>query len=88
MKKETFTSAFKVLINPGYLEVAQNSFARKRAEEYTGEERADEERQEASCDAAFMEALAALKKGDMLENRGFEKKEGETSRQSVTIPAP
>lgn len=79
MKKETFTSAFKVLINPGYLEVAQNSFARKRAEEYTGEERADEERQEASCDAAFMEALAALKKGDMLENRGFEKKEGETS---------
>lgn len=79
MKKETFTSAFKVLINPGYLEVAQNSFARKRTEEYTGEERADEERQEASCDAAFMEALAALKKGDMLENRGFEKKEGETS---------
>lgn len=79
MKKETFTSAFKVLINSGYLEVAQNSFARKRAEEYTGEERADEERQEASCDAAFMEALAALKKGDMLENRGFEKKEGETS---------
>lgn len=79
MKKETFTSAFKVLINSGYLEVAQNSFARKRTEEYTGEERADEERQEASCDAAFMEALAALKKGDMLENRGFEKKEGETS---------
>lgn len=79
MKEETFTSAFKVLINSGYLDVAQNSFARKRAEEYTGEEKVDEERQEASCDAAFMEALGALKKGDALENKGFEKKEGETS---------
>lgn len=79
MKGETFTSAFKVLINSGYLDVAQNSFARKRAEEYTGEERVDEERQEASCDADFMEALGALKKGDTLETGGFEKKEGETS---------
>ena len=79
LKGEIFTSAFKVLINPGYLEAAQNSFARKRAEEYTGEEKADDERQEASCDAAFMEALGALKKGDILEYRGFEKKEGETS---------
>lgn len=79
MKEETFTSAFKVLINSGYLDVAQNSFARKRAEEYTGEERVDEERQEASCDADFMEALGVLKKGDTLENKGFEKKEGETS---------
>lgn len=79
MKDETFTSAFKVLINSGYLEVAQNSFARKRAEEYTGEERTDEERQEASCDAAFMETLGALKQGDTLERKGFEKKEGETS---------
>ncbi len=79
MKGEIFTSAFKVLINSGYLDVAQNSFARKRAEEYTGEERADEERQEASCDAGFMEALGSLKKGDTLETGGFEKKEGETS---------
>ena len=77
-KGETFISGFKVQTQQGYLEVAQNSFARKKSEEYTERETADEE-QESSCDAAFMEALGALKKGVPLERKALEKKEGETS---------
>lgn len=75
---ESFFSSFKVLSQQGYLEVAQNSFARKRTEEYTEKENAGEE-QETSCDIGFMEALGALKKGAPLTLAGLEKKEGETS---------
>ncbi len=75
---EVFSSGFKVLAQQGYLEVAQNSFARKRTEEYTERENVLEE-QETSCDAGFMEALGALKKGVPLDLDGLEKKEGETS---------
>lgn len=77
-KEETFISGFKVQTEQGYLEVSQNSFARKKTEEYTERERADEE-QETSCDASFMEALSALKKGTALDKKSMEKKEGETS---------
>ena len=77
-KGETFISGFKVQTEQGYLEVAQNSFARKKTEEYTERENADEE-QDAACDAAFMEALGALKKGVPLDRKALEKKEGETS---------
>ena len=77
-KGETFISGFKVQTEQGYLEVAQNSFARKKTEEYTERETADEE-QESSFDAPFMEALCALKKGTPLERKTLEKKEGETS---------
>ena len=44
-KEETFLSSFKVQAEQGYLEVSQNSFARKRAEEYTGRETVDEEQE-------------------------------------------
>lgn len=77
-KGETFISNFKVQTEQGYLEVSQNSFARKKSEEYTERECADEE-QETSCDASFMEALGALKKGTALDKKALEKKEGETS---------
>ncbi len=77
-KGETFISGFKVQVEQGYLEVSQNSFARKKAEEYTERENADKE-QEDSCDISFMEALGALKKGAPLEKKALEKKEGETS---------
>ena len=78
LKEETFGCGFKVLAEPGYLAISQNSFARKRTEEYTGEE-GTEEQQEASCDAVLMEALKTLKKGDLLTKKALEKKEGETS---------
>lgn len=77
-KGETFISNFKVQTEQGYLEVAQNSFARKKTEEYTERENADEE-QEVSCDTAYMDALGALKKGMPLDKKTLEKKEGETS---------
>lgn len=77
-KGETFVSGFKVLAEQGYLEVAQNSFARKRTEEYTERESAEEE-QEGSFDVSFMEVLGALKKGAPLDQKTLEKKVGETS---------
>ena len=67
-KGETFVSGFKVLAEQGYLEVAQNSFARKRTEEYTERESAEEE-QEGSFDVSFMEVLGALKKGAPLDQK-------------------
>jgi len=79
MRGESFSSGFKVQTEQGYLEVAQNSFARKRTEEYTEEERKEEEEQGALTDASFMQALGTLKKGSVLEKQVFEKKEGETS---------
>lgn len=80
MKGETFSSGFKVLADQGYLKVAQNSFARKKAEEYTEEEKKEETKEEESaCDASFMEALGALKKGMTLMTGELSKKEGETS---------
>lgn len=80
MKGETFSSGFKVLADQGYLKVAQNSFARKKAEEYTEEEKKEETKEEeAACDASFMEALGALKKGMSLPAGELGKKEGETS---------
>ena len=78
LREETFVSGFKVQAEQGYLEVAQNSFARKRTEEYTGEER-NEEEQGVGADADFMQALGMLKKGSFLEKKALEKKEGETS---------
>ena len=79
LREETFASGFKVQAEQGYLEVAQNSFARKRTEEYTGEERNEEEQQGIVADADFMQALGALKKGSFLAKKTLEKKEGETS---------
>lgn len=79
MKEEALTSSFKVLARQGYLQVAQNSFARKKAEEYTEEEKKEESKEEASCDASFMEALSTLKKGMPLSAGTLSKKEGETS---------
>ncbi len=80
MKGEIFSSGFKVLADQGYLKVAQNSFARKKAEEYTEEEKKeDTKEEEAACDASFMEALGALKKGMSLPAGELGKKEGETS---------
>lgn len=79
LREETFSSSFKVQAEQGYLEVAQNSFARKRTEEYTGEERNEEEQQGIVADTDFMQAIGALKKGSYLEKKALEKREGETS---------
>lgn len=77
MKGELFSTSFKVLTEPGYLKVARNSFARKKAEEEEGEDKKEE--QENFCDDSFLEVLKTLRKGTELELKGLEKKEGETS---------
>ena len=76
MQNERFFSSFRVLLEEGYLSVATNSFAGKKASD--GEKGAGEE-QEASCDTALLEALQRLKKNDILQLDGLSIKEGETS---------
>ena len=76
MQNERFFSSFRVLLEEGYLSVATNSFAGKKASD--GEKGSGEE-QEASCDTALLEALQRLKKNDILQVDGLSIKEGETS---------
>ena len=77
MKGEYFSTAFKVLAQEGYLPVTAYSFAKKKAEDETGEDKSDE--QETSCDDSFMKLLESLKKGKELKLNALDKKEGETS---------
>lgn len=78
VKGEKFFAGFKVLLQEGYLRVAQFSFSKKKEE---GGEPAKEEddEEETKCDAAFMEQLQKLKAGENLALRELTIKEGETS---------
>ena len=81
IEKEMFFSSFKVLQEEGYLKIASNSFAKKKAADNENNSSSDgsEENAEISCDAALLEALQKLKKGDILSVDALEIKEGETS---------
>lgn len=70
-KDEQFTANFKRLLKPGYLNIA------KRQQDNTADMNSKSD--EAGLTAEMMEKLNALKKGDTLEVKGFEIKEGETS---------
>ena len=74
---ESFFSSFKVLKEEGYLKIATNSFARKKASDSEKGGHGDEE--EVSCDPVLLEALQKLTKGDILPVNGLSIKEGETS---------
>ena len=74
---ESFFSSFKVLKEEGYLKIATNSFARKKASD--SEKGGNGEEEEVSCDTVLLEALKKLKKGDILPVNGLSIKEGETS---------
>ena len=74
---ESFFSSFKVLKEEGYLKIATNSFARKKASD--SEKGSNGEEEEVSCDTVLLEALQKLKKGDILPVNGLSIKEGETS---------
>ena len=74
---EAFFSSFKVLKEEGYLQIATNSFSRKRASD--SEKNRNGEEDEVSCDTVLLEALQKLKKGDILPVNGLSIKEGETS---------
>ncbi len=66
---ESFFANFKVLAQPGYLTVADSW---KKTEP-------SEDDAEGGCDASFLDAIAKLKKGTVLDVNGMTVKEGETS---------
>ena len=73
----------------GYLKIAANSFARKKAgEETESKGSGDAGEDEVSCDAHLLEALQKLKKNDILSVKNLSIKEGRLPRQSATIPVP
>ena len=74
---EAFFSSFKVLKEEGYLKVATNSFAWKKASD--SDKSGNGEEEEVSCDTVLLDVLQKLKKGDILPVNGLSIKEGETS---------
>jgi DNA topoisomerase-3 len=80
IRGESFFSSFKVLLEEGYLKIAANSFAKKKASNTTPPANEKEgEEAEVSCDAILLAALQKLKKNDVLSVAGFSIREGETS---------
>lgn len=83
MKGEFFFSNFKVLSESGYLKAAQNSFAKKKTDKASEDEKKENEEEngqgEEACDDSFMEVLKNLKKGTELSLESLDIKEGETS---------
>lgn len=82
---EKFFTSFKVLVEEGYLKVIQYSFGKKREAEKNAEadmapeEKGDKDQEDIKCDAAFLEAVSALKKGMPICVNALKEKEGETS---------
>lgn len=76
MKKDTESlfSSFKVLISDGYYKVAGVPASQNK----TGKAN-DDETEDVKCDAAMLELLQKLKKGDMVPVNEFFVKEGKTS---------
>ncbi len=76
MKKDTESlfSSFKVLISEGYLKVVGIPASQSR-----GNKNNDDETEDVKCDAAMLELLQKLKKGDIIQAGEFFVKEGKTS---------
>lgn len=86
--RESFFASFKVMVSQGYLAVTDYSFIKKKdasaevsqdANSEGKENSKDDNKEETKVDAAFFAILSALKKGDEVDIRSFELKEGETS---------
>ena len=76
---ERFFANFKVLVEEGYFKVTRYSFAKKNAEEKSGEQENNDSEEDMKCDEQLMQILKCLKKGDLLPLEGYEIKEGETT---------
>lgn len=83
---ESFFSSFKVLLEEGYLSIADNSFAKKKSAGRSGTDEEKEDKggkndtsEDMTCDAGLLAALQKLKKNDILPVNGLSIKEGETS---------
>lgn len=72
-EKEHFFVSFKILLEEGFLKVANHSFGRKKAE------KTEEQEGENAYDNTMMEALKSLKKGSVVSLKSLTIKEGETS---------
>lgn len=70
-KTESFFANFKVLADAGYLKVL-DSWKKNPSD-------AEDKDGEAKCDAALLERLKNIKKGDLLDVKEFSIKEGETT---------
>ena len=73
--KEKLFSSFKVLVEEGYLKVANVPSQKKEEDPKNAEEKTDD----IQCDAGFLACLQQLKKGAVLPVEEFSIKEGETS---------
>lgn len=75
---EKFFASFKVLKEEGYLAITQYSFGKKK-EQDSKEENENSDEQDVKCDESMLELLSNLKKGQTVNNKSYEIKEGETS---------
>lgn len=66
---EQFYAGFKLLVDPGYLNVMQYSFQKKKAIE----------KQEELCEEELLKQIESLKKNNPIPVDGYEVKEGETT---------
>lgn len=91
-KKEHFFANFKILVEPGYLKVADINYGKKEPEESSSQESggagnvdagtdgdSDKENKRAADNPAFLELLKGLRKEAVLPISAFAIKEGETS---------
>ncbi|MDO5552094.1 MAG: DNA topoisomerase, partial [Lachnospiraceae bacterium] len=91
-KKEHFFANFKILVEPGYLKVADINYGKKEPEENSSQESGgegstdagtdgdlDKENKRAADNPAFLELLKGLRKEAVLPISAFAIKEGETS---------
>ncbi|MCR5509536.1 MAG: type IA DNA topoisomerase [Lachnospiraceae bacterium] len=89
---ESFYASFKVLTDPGFLDVIRLPSGKDRSAEADNEQpetaesdnngknaQANEDTEDRSIDADTLERISKLKKGDQLDINGYDIKEGETS---------
>ncbi len=82
IQNESFFSSFKVLLEEGYLKVATNSFAKRKASETMSDGNKNgtgNSSEDMACDTRLLAALQNLRKGDILPVDSLSIKEGETS---------
>jgi DNA topoisomerase-3 len=75
---ECFFASFKIMVDPGYLEIATSSFARQKTKSSEDSDAKGDGEQE-TFDKSLMEVMKALKKGSTLSFPQITIKEGETS---------
>ena len=73
---ETFNAGVKTIKNPGYLEIMKYSFT---VDKNKDEDKEDEDSENSGDISSLSEIINSLKKGDSLDIKGFEIKEGETT---------